>query len=116
MFRLRNQNSRRGKLAFELQMIEGHRPCILAAESDADLEAWMDIINKALNRSEVASRKSIALSESSSSTPPSTPKCGTLRSLELKNPELQKYTRETDFSIAQLRKESRVNVSTKPRQ
>ncbi|KAI1305795.1 Dedicator of cytokinesis protein 9 [Halotydeus destructor] len=104
------RNSRRGKLAFELRMIEGHKACILAAESDSELEGWLDVLGRAIqNKSETTSRRSIGLSDTS--TPPSTPKYGTLRSLELtKNPELTKFSRETDYSIAQLRKENRVNV------
>lgn len=99
-------------MAFELRMIEGHKACILAAETEGELEQWLEALTKAIqNKSETQSRRSIAISENSSSTPPSTPKYGTLRSLELtKNPELMKYSRETDYTIAQLRKENRVNV------
>ena len=101
------RNSRRGKFAFELRMTDGHKPCILAAENDNELEAWMDVINKALNRSDVANKKRLTLAES---TPPSTPKSDTMRSLDLKHNELQKYMHETEYSIAQNRKENRVNV------
>ncbi|XP_015793400.1 dedicator of cytokinesis protein 9-like [Tetranychus urticae] len=105
------RNARRGKWAFELRMIEGHKSVILATESESDLDSWLEALNRAIsNKSETVSRKSVALSEGIS-TPPPTLKYSTLRNLEFsKNPELMKYSRETEYSIAQQRKEDRVNV------
>ncbi|XP_053212852.1 dedicator of cytokinesis protein 9-like isoform X2 [Panonychus citri] len=105
------RNPRRGKWAFELRMIEGHKCVILATELETDLDSWLEALNRAIsNKSETASRKSVALSEGIS-TPPPTLKYGTLRNLEFsKNPELMKYSRETEYTIAQQRKEGRVNV------
>ncbi|RWS24510.1 dedicator of cytokinesis protein 9-like protein, partial [Leptotrombidium deliense] len=104
------RNSRRGKYAFELRMTETQKPYVFATENDADLEAWIDVISKAIQcKSETSSRKSVALSDGVS-TPPSTPKYGTLRKQASRNPELLKYTKETEYSIAQQRKDSRVNV------
>lgn len=88
-------------------MAEGHKSQIFVAESEKELEDWLNTLNNALTRKNSDSRKSSAFP----STPPPTPKCSTLRSLEhSKNPELMKYARETDFSIGQARKEMRVNV------
>ncbi|RWS10848.1 Dedicator of cytokinesis protein 9-like protein, partial [Dinothrombium tinctorium] len=110
------RNSRRGKYAFELRMKEEEKQFshILAAENDEELESWLELLTKSIQcKSENSSRKSVALSETDSmSTPPMTPKfSGTLKGLETsKNPELMKYAKETDYIIAQQRKENRVNV------
>lgn len=114
------RNPKRGKYAFELCMIEGHKACILATESEAELEGWMDCLTKAnSSKSETSSRKSIVVVDSDSSsisgsqaTPPSTPKLGqSFRSQDLSRlPDLIKYSRETETSIAQQRKDQRVNV------
>ena len=114
------RNPKRGKYAFELRMIEGHKACILATESEVELEGWMDCLTKAnSSKSETSSRKSIVVVDSDSSsisgsqaTPPSTPKLGqSFRSQDLSRiPDLIKYSRETETSIAQQRKDQRVNV------
>ncbi|XP_074596119.1 dedicator of cytokinesis protein Ziz [Brevipalpus obovatus] len=105
------RNPRRGKWAFELRMLEGHKCVILASETETDLESWLDVLIKAIqSKSETTSRKSMVVTDGSS-TPPPSEKYGTLRSLEFsKNPELMKYSRETEYTIAQQRKEGRVNV------
>jgi hypothetical protein len=114
------RNPKRGKYAFELRMIEGHKACILATESESELEGWMDCLTKAnSSKSETSSRKSIVVVDSDSSsisgsqaTPPSTPKLGqSFRSQDLSRiPDLIKYSRETETSIAQQRRDQRVNV------
>lgn len=145
------RNSRRGKFAFELRMIENHKACILATETEAELESWMDFLNRALNysnnlktgsssgySSDNSSRRSVILNDNFDATsqsgagtsstqqqqgqhsPPATPKVTmgsnnkhnaypTPESMS-RNPELVKYSRETESSIAALRKDSRVNV------
>ena len=115
------KNPKRGKYAFELRMIEGHKPCILATESEADLESWIDALIKAsTSKSETSSRKSVAFPEledrcsntSGNSSGTNTPQMGqSFRASDLsKLPDLQKYSRETESSISSARKESRVNV------
>lgn len=92
-------------------MIEGHKCVILAAENDADLESWLDTLNRAIqSKIETTSRKSIAINDEVINLP-STLKYGTLKSLEFsKNPELMKYSRETEQTIAHQRKENRINL------
>ena len=134
-----------GTFAFELRMIEGHKPCILATETESDLETWMESLNRSLNpgmrsssgtssssSSDVSSsRRSVIFNDNnlslgsdntagtaSRSSPPATPKVNLIsKSYNLmtpesmsRNPELVKYSRETESSIAALRKDSRVNV------
>lgn len=116
------KNPKRGKYAFELRMIEGHKPCILATESEVDLDSWIDALIKAsTSKSETSSRKSVALTEpddrcstaSGNSSGTNTPQMGqsSFRQSDLsKLPDLQKYSRETESSISSARKESRVNI------
>lgn len=119
------QNPRRGKYAFELRMLEGHKCVILASETESDLESWLEVLIRAIqSKFDTSNRKNTASDTSSTadsgstggnssggSTPPQSVKYGTLRSLEFsKNPELMKYSRETEYTIAQQRKEGRVNV------
>nr|XP_042902706.1 dedicator of cytokinesis protein 9 isoform X1 [Parasteatoda tepidariorum] len=111
------RSSKRSKLGFELQMGEGHKSCILAAENEKELESWISNLNTVLLNSKNASdsNKKLPLSPETndflSSSPPSPFGYGTLKGLEhSKNPELAKYARETDFSIAFARKENRQNL------
>lgn len=38
------RNSKRGKLSFELRMQDGHRSCVLAAESEVDMDGWIAML------------------------------------------------------------------------
>ncbi|KAB7505571.1 Dedicator of cytokinesis protein 9 [Armadillidium nasatum] len=98
-----NKNPRRGKCCFELTFSEGGKSVLLSAESEADLEDWMDKLTRVIHadkpQDDHRSERGI--------TPPSS-NYGTLRGLEHSlNPQLIKYAHETDFSIAQARKEDR---------
>ncbi|GIY02465.1 hypothetical protein CDAR_369792 [Caerostris darwini] len=112
------RSSKRSKLGFELQMGDGHKSCILAAENERELEQWLLNLNTVITNAKNASennKKQIASPESStdymSNSIPSPFGYGTLKGLEhSKNPELAKYARETDYSISLSRKENRQNL------
>lgn len=103
-------------------MLEGHKCVILATETEPDLESWLEVLIRAIQsksesasnhnrRNTVTDSSTLDNTSSGGSTPPQSVKYGTLRSLEFsKNPELMKYSRETEYTIAQQRKEGRVNV------
>ncbi|GBN28755.1 Dedicator of cytokinesis protein 9, partial [Araneus ventricosus] len=112
------RSSKRSKLGFELQMADGHKSCILAAENEREMELWLSSLNTVITNTKNASennRKQPISPESASdymsSSAPSPFGYGTLKGLEhSKNPELAKYARETDYSIALARKENRQNL------
>ncbi|XP_069940326.1 dedicator of cytokinesis protein 9 isoform X3 [Cherax quadricarinatus] len=103
-----SKNPRRGKCCFELHISECGKSVMLSAESEADLEDWMDKLTRVIHADK-------PLDESRTergSTPPSS-NYGTLRGLEHSlNPQLIKYAHETDFSIAQARREDRHQLFT----
>lgn len=111
------RNSKRSKQSFELQMQDGHKSCVLAAESEVDMDGWMAMLVAIITNNKNAqesSRKQIVSPEAENNLvmSPSVPYgYGTLKSLEhSKNPDLVKYARETDYSIAQARKHNRQNL------
>ncbi|XP_055947475.1 dedicator of cytokinesis protein 9-like isoform X4 [Argiope bruennichi] len=112
------RSSKRSKLGFELQMADGHKSCILAAENERELELWLTSLNTVITNTKNASENSRkppispdSASDFMSSSAPSPFGYGTLKGLEhSKNPELAKYARETDYSIALARKENRQNL------
>ncbi|KFM62574.1 Dedicator of cytokinesis protein 9, partial [Stegodyphus mimosarum] len=113
------RSSKRSKLGFELQMADGHKSCILAAENEREMESWISTLNTVIINAKNSSennKKQATSPEScgdnmSNVLPPSPCGYGTLKGLEhSKNPELAKYARETDYSIALARKENRQNL------
>ncbi|KAG8197439.1 hypothetical protein JTE90_014923 [Oedothorax gibbosus] len=111
------RSSKRSKLGFELQMGDGHKSCILAAENERELEYWLSTLNTVLINAKNSSennKKVVTSPESAGDflTNNSSPfGYGTLKGLEhSKNPELARYARETDYSIALGRKENRQNL------
>ncbi|XP_077513928.1 dedicator of cytokinesis protein Ziz isoform X7 [Amblyomma americanum] len=114
------RNSKRSKLSFELRMQDGHKSCVLAAESEVEMDGWMAMlvaITTNYRNAQESNKKAAAAvvsspEESSMVTSPSAPYgYGTLKSLEhSKNPDLVKYAKETDYSIAQARKQNRQNL------
>ncbi|XP_071525241.1 dedicator of cytokinesis protein 9 [Panulirus ornatus] len=103
-----SKNPRRGKCCFELQISECGKSVLLSAESEADLEDWMDKLTRVIHadKPQDESRTEKGL------TPPLS-NYGTLRGLEHSlNPQLIKYAHETDFSIAQARREDRHQLFT----
>ncbi|XP_042890658.1 dedicator of cytokinesis protein 9-like isoform X3 [Penaeus japonicus] len=103
-----SKNPRRGKCCFELQMCEGGKSVMLSAESEADLEDWMDKLTRVIHADKPQDESRVERG----STPPLS-NYGTLRGLEHSlNPQLIKYAHETDFSIAQARREDRHQLFT----
>lgn len=109
------QNHKRGRFCFELCMTAGHKSVTLAAENEADLSDWIGKLtsvvqqHKALEQKRVASLERAAqpsLSGASQTGPAMM--FGTLKGLDQSmNPQLIRYGRETDVSIAQARREQR---------
>lgn len=103
------QNPRKGRFCFELKMSEGgHKSVTLAAEDETELADWMRKLTSVLQQNKIQEDKNTSLIEK---LPPPSPSCntfGTLKGLEQSmNPQLIKYGRETDISIAQSRRENR---------
>lgn len=101
-------NPRKGRFCFELKMTEGgHKSVTLAAEDETEMDDWMKKLTSVLQQNKLQEDK-ISLVEKA---PPPSPSCatfGTLKGLEQSmNPQLIKYGRETDISIAQARREAR---------
>ncbi|KAL3282070.1 hypothetical protein HHI36_005269 [Cryptolaemus montrouzieri] len=105
------KNSKRGRYCFELRMTAGHKSYVLAAETEDDFKDWLSKLNSILHHNKLQDEKRAASLERDRKSPPSSPQIpvfGTLKGLEQSmNPQLIKYARETDISIASARKESR---------
>ncbi|KAL1490945.1 hypothetical protein ABEB36_011614 [Hypothenemus hampei] len=104
------KNFKRGRYCFELRMSSGHKSYTLAAENEQDLNDWLSKLVSVLQQNKIQEEKRAASLEREKNTPSSPPGqfYGTLRGLEQSmNPQLIKYARETDMSIAQSRKEKR---------
>ncbi|PNF36808.1 hypothetical protein B7P43_G09617 [Cryptotermes secundus] len=106
------RNSKRGRFCFELRMTAGHKSYSLAAENELELQDWLSKLNSVLQQNKVQEEKRAASLERASNTPPPSPQpsqmYGTLKGLEQSmNPQLIKYARETDVSIALARRENR---------
>lgn len=103
------QNPRKGRHCFELKMSEGgHKSVALAAEDDAELEDWIKKLTSVLQQNKLQEDKQLALADKPPPPSPSSNTFGTLKGLEQSmNPQLIKYGRETDISIAQSRRENR---------
>lgn len=110
------KNTKRGKLCFELHMTAGHKSYCLAAENDHDLNDWVSKLQLVLQHNKLQEEKRAGSLERTGSTSslPTTPGSdsrnmyGTLRGLEQSvNPQLMKYARETDTSIALARRDNR---------
>ncbi|XP_045470639.1 dedicator of cytokinesis protein 9 isoform X1 [Harmonia axyridis] len=105
------KNSKRGRYCFELRMTSGHKSYLLAAESEEDFKDWLSKLSSILHHNKLQDEKRAASLERDRKSPPSSPQVpifGTLKGLEQSmNPQLIKYARETDMSIAFARKENR---------
>lgn len=103
------QNPRKGKFCFELKMIEGHKSVTLASEDGADMEDWIKKLSSVLQQIKLQEDKSnSSLAEKAPPPSPCSSSFGTLKGLEQSmNPQLIKYSRETDISISQARRENR---------
>lgn len=112
-------NTKRGRFCLELRMTEGHKSFTLAADSEEDFQDWLIKLqtilqqNKMQEHAHLERTASVNSSTNSTNGPDGagsneTTFYGTLKGLEQSlNPQLIKYSRETDTSIAQARKENR---------
>uniref|UniRef100_A0A023F2T5 Putative ph domain-containing protein n=1 Tax=Triatoma infestans TaxID=30076 RepID=A0A023F2T5_TRIIF len=110
------KNTKRGKLCFELHMTAGHKSFCLAADNEQDLNDWISKLQLVLHQNKLQEEKRAGSLERTCSITslPQTPgnetknMYGTLRGLEQSvNPQLMKYARETDTSIALARRDNR---------
>lgn len=116
-------NHKRGRFCFELCMSAGHKSVTLAAESEADLADWLGKLTSVVAQHKALEDKRVASLERAAA-PPASPAgtttgaatatggaammFGTLKGLDQSmNPQLIRYGRETDVSIAQARREQR---------
>lgn len=88
-------------------MTAGHKSFILATDNDADLQDWLSKLQSVLQQNKLQEDRSASL-ERAPATCPNPVMFGTLKGLDQSmNPQLMKYGRETDISIAQARREHR---------
>lgn len=101
-------NPKRGRFCFELKMSEGgQKSVILAAEDEAEMNDWIRKLTTVLQQNKIQEDKTQASLEKAYPAV-AIPAYGTLKGLDQSlNPQLIKYGRETDMSIAQARKENR---------
>ncbi|XP_075153497.1 dedicator of cytokinesis protein Ziz isoform X2 [Haematobia irritans] len=102
------QNPKRGRYCFELRMTEGHKSFTLAAENEDDLKDWLNKLSSVLQQNKIQEDKRVASLERTPQPCANNVMFGTLKGLDQSmNPQLIKYGRETDISIAQARRENR---------
>ncbi|XP_067624519.1 dedicator of cytokinesis protein 9 isoform X2 [Eurosta solidaginis] len=103
------QNPKRARFCFELRMTAGHKSFTLAAENEEDFKDWLSKLSLVLQQNKIQEDKRVASLERAAPPPSaSTVIFGTLKGLDQSmNPQLIKYGRETDISIAQARREQR---------
>lgn len=102
------QNPKRGRFCFELRMTAGHKSVTLAADNEADLQDWLSKLHSIIHQNKLQEDKRLHSLERAPPPSPSTIMFGTLKGLDQSmNPQLIKYGRETDVSIAQARREQR---------
>lgn len=88
----------------------GHKSFTFATENEADLNDWINKLQQVLQHNKAQEDKRSGSLERGCTTPPPSPQqlYGTLKGLEQSvNPQLMRYGRETDASIALSRKENR---------
>ncbi|XP_043462362.1 dedicator of cytokinesis protein 9 isoform X3 [Leptopilina heterotoma] len=106
------RNPKRGRYCFELRMSADHKSYTLAADNECELQDWLAKLVSVLQHYKQQEEKRAASLERTCNTPPPSPQpmqvYGTLKGLEQSmNPQLIKYARETDTSIALARRENR---------
>lgn len=103
------QNPRKGRYCFELKMSEGgHKSVTLAAEDESEFVDWLKKLTSVLQQNKLQEDKHTAMVDKAPPPSPCSNTFGTLKGLEQSmNPQLIKYGRETDISIAQARRENR---------
>ncbi|XP_063703194.1 dedicator of cytokinesis protein 9 isoform X3 [Culicoides brevitarsis] len=105
-------NPKKGRFCFELRMSDGNKPVFLAAEDEQELEDWLKKLHSVIQQNKLSEEKrSGSLERNNVPTSPNNTSFGTLKGLDQSmNPQLMKYGRETDLSIAQSRKENRRHI------
>ncbi|BES88459.1 Hypothetical protein domain [Nesidiocoris tenuis] len=109
------KNPKRGKYCFELHMTAGHKSFCLAADNEHEMNDWISKLQLVLHQNKQEEKRAGSLERTPSvSSLPLTPGSettnlyGTLRGLEQSGyPQLMKYARETDTSIALARRDNR---------
>ncbi|VVC41311.1 Hypothetical protein CINCED_3A009340 [Cinara cedri] len=105
------QNSKKGRFCFELRMTDTDKSYCLAADSESELMDWINKLQLALQHSNdkrEENNKEINPSDKNTQIIPSTYSFGTLKGLEHSvNPQLMKYSRETDSLNTHARQENR---------
>ncbi|XP_068140209.1 dedicator of cytokinesis protein 9 isoform X1 [Drosophila tropicalis] len=109
------QNPKRGRFCFELRMTAGHKSFTLAAENEQDFKDWLSKLSSVLAQNKAQEEKRNASLERQPQTQPPSANTsvepitfGTLKGLDQSlHPQLMKYGRETDHSIALARREQR---------
>lgn len=105
------QNAKRGRFCFELRMTAGHKSFTLAADNEVEMNDWLNKLQSVMQQNKIQDDKRTASLERAPPPSPSTMMFGTLKGLDLSmNPQLMKYGRETDISIAQARRENRKRI------
>ncbi|XP_021377721.1 dedicator of cytokinesis protein 9-like isoform X3 [Mizuhopecten yessoensis] len=99
------KNPKKGKYCFELRMQE-KASYSFAAENDTECNAWIQTLNKVINAAETASNVSMDRIKEEMSTPEKSSD----KIEHSMHPELQKYGRETDSTLAKSRQEGRQNL------
>lgn len=89
-----------------------HKSFTFATENETELQDWISKLQQVLQHNRAQEEKRSGSLERGCTTPPPSPQpqqvYGTLKGLEQSvNPQLIKYGRETDASIALCRKENR---------
>ncbi|XP_034950532.1 dedicator of cytokinesis protein 9 isoform X2 [Chelonus insularis] len=106
------RNPKRGRYCFELRMSGTHKFYTFAADNETDMQEWLLKLSSVLQYYKQQEEKRAASLERTCNTPPPSPTpmpiYGTLKGLEQSmNPQLIKYSRETDTSILLARRENR---------
>uniref|UniRef100_A0A8D9FDQ4 Dedicator of cytokinesis protein 9 n=1 Tax=Cacopsylla melanoneura TaxID=428564 RepID=A0A8D9FDQ4_9HEMI len=108
------RNTKKGRFCFELRMSGSQKSYCLAAETEIELFDWINKLSLVISQNKVQEeRRSSSLERDARKavSPPQSPSpiiYGTLKGLEQSvNPQLMKYARETESSIALARRESR---------
>nr|CAH7754240.1 unnamed protein product [Callosobruchus chinensis] len=107
------KNLKRGRYCFELRMTSGHKSYLLAAENETDFKDWLSKLSSVLQQNKIQEEKRAASLERERMSPPPPPApaatpFGTLKGLEQSmNPQLMRYARETDASVAAARADGR---------
>ncbi|KAG8037848.1 hypothetical protein G9C98_006059 [Cotesia typhae] len=106
------RNPKRGRFCFELRISGTHKFYTFAADNETDMQDWLLKLSSVLQHYKQQEEKRAASLERTCHTPPPSPvpmqTYGTLKGLDQSmNPQLIKYSRETDTSILLSRRENR---------